>query len=889
MRVLLVDDDSAFLDQAEKFLKEHIDDLKITKAENGENAFEIFREKRHDAVVSDQGMPDMKGTDLLKKVREIDSSVPFLMFSGEIDGRTAVDAINLGADRYILKKSDSKETYSKLAKALRDEVEHRKTAERLIELNSLLVSVRKINRLFIEEKNISSLMQKSAETLLETGGYLNVEIALAESSNDWIEPFASSGKHEHWQWKTKPDEEGNAPECVKRVLSGGSSLVFNGRKNFCDVCPYPDEDIDHHTVIVPMRSEGEIFGLLIVCHKPDRMMSDEEIELLEDVAKDLSFARKKILAEKKLEEERDLFVEGSTILFKWKAEDGYPIEYVTPNVENILGYSQEEMMSGDINYSDILPERDFKQVLREVERQLSTGGERIDHRPYRIQKKNGERIWVKDYTKIVRDEDRDVKYYLGYLVDITKQKQTEEALQKSEERYRRLFETAKDGILILNSGSGEIMDANPYIRDILGYSLDELQEKKLWDIGSFAQIVKNRKRFEKLREKEYVRYEDIPLETKDGKKVPVEFVSNVYKAGGEEVIQCNIREISKRKEAERKLEKKHNLIQNLLANAPGMAYRCLNDQYYTMKFLSQGCKKLTGYDQEDIMNNEKVSFAELILPEDRERVRSEIDQSVEDDERYQITYRIKTAEGGIKWVWERGKAVEDEDGEIYLEGIITDITERKEAIERQRFYHTVLRHDVGNKIQTLKGYLTLLKEKYGDEELVDKAKKVLDETRDIIEKVEKLENVEQKREIQDIYPKQIIEHCLSKHEPYLEDIDVDLEVEKNDLQVRADELLETLFSNLLENSIRHSDCDRIKISVLPKGDEVLILFEDNGVGIPDEKKEKILERGFKEGENAGSGLGVYLVKKIVDNYGGRLEIKDSELGGARFDILLKKA
>jgi PAS domain S-box-containing protein len=102
------------------------------------------------------------------------------------------------------------------------------------------------------------------------------------------------------------------------------------------------------------------------------------------------------------------------------------------------------------------------------------------------------------------------------------------ALEVSEARYRRLFETARDGILILDANTGRINDVNPFLIEMLGYSKEEFLGKKLWEIGAFKDIKASRKAFLELQTKEYVRYEDLPLETKDGRNISVEFISNVY-------------------------------------------------------------------------------------------------------------------------------------------------------------------------------------------------------------------------------------------------------------------------------------------------------------------------------------------------------------------------
>ncbi len=126
----------------------------------------------------------------------------------------------------------------------------------------------------------------------------------------------------------------------------------------------------------------------------------------------------------------------------------------------------------------------------------------------------------------------------------------EDTLADSELRYRRLFEAAKDGILILDAETGQITEANPFLQTMLGYDHGELLGKTLWEIGAFSDIIASRKAFRQLQVQEYVRYDDLPLQTKTREQRHVEFVSNVYTVGDSKVIQCNIRDITERKSAE---------------------------------------------------------------------------------------------------------------------------------------------------------------------------------------------------------------------------------------------------------------------------------------------------------------------------------------------------
>src|ERR1700720_1227792 len=132
-------------------------------------------------------------------------------------------------------------------------------------------------------------------------------------------------------------------------------------------------------------------------------------------------------------------------------------------------------------------------------------------------------------------------------------KRADEALRASEARYRRLFETAQDGILILDANSGLIIDVNPFLIKLLDYAREDFLGKTLWDIGPFKQVQESKAAFRDLQDKQYIRYENLPLETRSGGRVNVEFVSNVYGVNGKSVIQCNIRDITASKKTEEAL------------------------------------------------------------------------------------------------------------------------------------------------------------------------------------------------------------------------------------------------------------------------------------------------------------------------------------------------
>ncbi len=163
----------------------------------------------------------------------------------------------------------------------------------------------------------------------------------------------------------------------------------------------------------------------------------------------------------------------------------------------------------------------------------------------------------------VRKPGNQSELILLAIEDITERRGAQYALEVSELSYRRLFETAQDAILILDASTGKILDANPFIKRILGYSQNELAGKELWQIGLFKDIGENQIAFRDLREKGYIRYDHLPLETKSGQPVEVEFVSNVYAVDGRKIIQCNIRDITERTRLEQQTREQAEALADL--------------------------------------------------------------------------------------------------------------------------------------------------------------------------------------------------------------------------------------------------------------------------------------------------------------------------------------
>ena len=233
---------------------------------------------------------------------------------------------------------------------------------------------------------------------------------------------------------------------------------------------------------------------------------------------------------------------------------------------NMLGYTLAELKGK--KWQEITHPEDIELTQGEVDQLLS--GKRNSARFIkRFIHKDGSVVWADLSSSLRRDKDGKILYLMSAILDITARKQAEELLSISETRYRRLFEAAQDGILILDAQTGKIVEVNPFLICILGFSREHLLEKYIWDLGFAVDMIGNLDKFQRLQQQQYVRYENLPLETAQGRKIHVEFVSNVYCVDDQKVIQCNIRDISDRVENELRIHRLNSELEQL-ANRDGL-------------------------------------------------------------------------------------------------------------------------------------------------------------------------------------------------------------------------------------------------------------------------------------------------------------------------------
>jgi PAS domain S-box-containing protein len=266
---------------------------------------------------------------------------------------------------------------------------------------------------------------------------------------------------------------------------------------------------------------------------------------------------------------------------------------VNPFLTDMLGYPREELLGKEL--WEIGPFKDIEASREAFQELQSHGYVRYENLP--LENKSGQRMSVEFVSNVYMVNSQRV--IQCNIRDITEREKAEHELKISEVKYRRLFEAAQDGILILDADTGQIADVNPFLTDMLGYPREELLGKELWEIGPFKDIEASRGAFQELQSQGYVRYENLPLENKSGQRISVEFVSNVYMVNSNRVIQCNIRDTTRRMQMKEELRASEAHYKELAESISDVFFALDEDLRYT--YWNQAAEKLTGIPARDAL------------------------------------------------------------------------------------------------------------------------------------------------------------------------------------------------------------------------------------------------------------------------------------------------
>ena len=362
---------------------------------------------------------------------------------------------------------------------------------------------------------------------------------------------------------------------------------------------------------------------------------------------------------------------------------------------------------------DILGQLKVEQVLRDQEghcaRLAASALEQGEQFEVQVSfQPNGELVHLQQIIAPLLDLEGNIKGVMGVGLDITQRLEMERALAQSEEQFRRAIMSAPQPIM-LHAEDGQVIQVNHVWTRLTGYSPEQLGTVDQWLALAYpGQEAAVKQEIQGLYDlEEAVSEGEYPVRTAGGGQRVWDFSSAPLGRlpDGRRLVLSMAVDLTERKKAEDETRASEQRFRSLVDNVPGMVYRCLVDEDWTMIYLSDEVEEITGYPASDFMGNRVRGFASIIHPDDRQMVARQVDQALEEDRPFTLEYRLLRADGGVAWVFERGSRAQNNGQEgRWLDGVILDITTAKQAEQaraRSETLYTALFQGAGDAILLL--------------------------------------------------------------------------------------------------------------------------------------------------------------------------------------------
>ncbi len=294
----------------------------------------------------------------------------------------------------------------------------------------------------------------------------------------------------------------------------------------------------------PLLTDDQLLGTLSFGSQTKDEFYPEELIFLQTIAHYVAVAYSQLRARNLMQssEERQKLILDTMPQMVTTALPNGDVNYFNPQWFEYTGLTFKQIK--DWGWKQFIHPDDLEETVRIWTHCLQTG--EMYHREHRFRRADGVYHWFEGRLMPIRDAQGIIVLWIGSNTDIDEMKQAEASIHDSEVRYRRLFEAAHDGILILDSANRKITHVNPFLTTLLDYPVEHFVGKELWQIGILGDKQASQAAMQQLDEQGSLRYENLPLQDRQGHDHPVEMVANVYAEGPLQVIQCNVRDISDR-------------------------------------------------------------------------------------------------------------------------------------------------------------------------------------------------------------------------------------------------------------------------------------------------------------------------------------------------------
>jgi len=586
---------------------------------------------------------------------------------------------------------------------------------------------------------------------------------------------------------------------------------------------------------------------------------------------------------------------------------------VTPSITELLGYTPDELLGTHV--AELYESPEQRQELLQI---LQQSGGRTKGREACVYHKDGSRVWVSTNVQFHYDANGEIAGVEGMVRDITQQKQTEQNLRKSEQKFRAIIDHMLD-IYYRTDAEGKLIMASPSCQELLGYSQEELLGTRLSDLYADPAI---RDTFvQKLVEQggKYYGFEN-SLRRKDGSEIWAVASSQFYfdDAGNIAGVEGIVRDITRRKHMEDALRESEHKLRTIFENMMDTYVR--TDREGIVVMVSPSVYKLLGYTPDEMIGRPLREF--YAVPGSRDTFLRQLEENGGHYYGYEVLMSHK--EGQALWVMINAQFYYDEDGqEAGVEALGRNISELKEAEVQllhakdnaeaanraKTEFLSNMSHELRTPLNAMLGFSSLLMN-YGEEPLPDKvheflgnineASRHLSELIDQVLDLAKIEAGKTNLDLQPVALNKILEDCVRLMRPLAVQSRVRLEFDAQacrdkgqDIYVSADVLrLRQVVINLISNAIKYNvEQGSVRLYCQLQGNNLEIAVEDSGIGIPCDQQEEIFTpftRAHKDHSVEGSGIGLAVTQKNLELMHSRIQLESEPGKGSRFSFVLQR-
>jgi len=866
-KILIVEDDSDFSDFLQKLLS--LKNFEVFAAGSGYDALKHLNSNQVDLVLLDVQLPDVDGYWVMDQVKDKFPDLLAIMMTGYASVDSAVKALKKGAYDYLEKPFATEKLLKTIQNAFdrkRLETQGKKTLEKLGEREE------KYHQLF--ESITDALTIIDAETLrFEDANKATLNLygySLEEFCKLTIEDISA--------------EKGETRIAIEKMREGeqGSRFVPLRYQRKKDGTVFPTE-ISAASFI----SKGRKKFIGSVRDITERQLMMEE----------LSTTQKRL---------QHVLASNPAVIYAADPAADFAATFVSDNVKAQLGYEPTEYYDDPKFWADRIHPEDAPHMVNRISNLLEKGWQVSE---YRFRHKDGSYRWLHEELKMVYDEQGDPKEVAGSSIDITMRKKAEDDLKESEDRYRQLFESESDAILVFDVESLKIEEVNRAALKQFGYSKSEVLNKTIIDLSA-----EKEKTFETIQaaKKTGSATNRIPLRyfrRKDGSVFPSEISAGAFKSGERVKNISSIRDISLRVQAEKKLRNSKERFRKLVENSP-IGIAIIQDDKFV--YQNQVQDQLYGPIQDQTID---LAY-KFIHPDDLGKIKmaykavqSGKDKTAEADFRYFPSGKIGNR-SDMRWVQCRATPFNYRGKEAILFNSV-DITEAKQ-LEHQLIIKnkmlslgrvaTGIAHEIRNPLTGINSYLFTL------------AELCRSETRDS-DDLEMMQQIVGQIQVASNKIESVIKRVMDFSKPGVpqmvsSDINTSLEdaiqlseatLRKNAIKIERElaqqlpkcyvdpHLIEQVMLNLITNAARAMEngngSKKIEVKSFSKNNSVCISVSDSGPGVPQKHRNKIFDPFFTTNED-GQGIGLNIAQRIIADHNGSISLDNSKWGGAEFRIEL---